>query len=472
MTADAHIPLPTRVHAFGDDALGDHDAVALASLVRDGAVSPRELAAAAVARAEQVEKLAAVAYPSYGKPLLPADRTGTFYGVPSFVKDNLDVAGMPTNQGTAAFHATPARAHSGYTRQFLSTGLTVLGKSAMPEFGFNASSESPHVAPTRNPWHTDYSVGGSSGGAAALVAAGVVPIAHGNDGGGSIRIPAACAGLVGLKPTRGRHVVSGLARTLPVDIVSEGVLTRTVRDTAAYAAAAERYWRNPALKPIGRVDGPANRRMRIALVLDNIAGPLAAGPTRDAVERVARTLEACGHSVEPVPLPFDATIENAFLHYWGLLAALATTTGRLVDRRFDARRVDDLTVGLRALFLRRALHAPLTIRRLRAATATYERELGPYDAVLLPTLGHTTPELGYLSPTVPFDELIQRLRAYVCFTPINNITGTPAITVPAGLTAAGVPIGVQFAATRGNERTLLELAYLIEAEQPFPRLLP
>lgn len=472
MTADAHIPLPTRVHAFGDDALGDHDAVALASLVRDGAVSPRELAAAAVARAEQVEKLAAVAYPSYGKPLLPADRTGTFYGVPSFVKDNLDVAGMPTNQGTAAFHATPARAHSGYTRQFLSTGLTVLGKSAMPEFGFNASSESPHVAPTRNPWHTDYSVGGSSGGAAALVAAGVVPIAHGNDGGGSIRIPAACAGLVGLKPTRGRHVVSGLARTLPVDIVSEGVLTRTVRDTAAYAAAAERYWRNPALKPIGRVDGPANRRMRIALVLDNIAGPLAAGPTRDAVERVARTLEACGHSVEPVPLPFDATIENAFLHYWGLLAALATTTGRLVDRRFDARRVDDLTVGLRALFLRRALHAPLTIRRLRAATATYERELGPYDAVLLPTLGHTTPKLGYLSPTVPFDELIQRLRAYVCFTPINNITGTPAITVPAGLTAAGVPIGVQFAATRGNERTLLELAYLIEAEQPFPRLLP
>jgi amidase len=207
-------------------------------------------------------------------------------------------------------------------------------------------------------------------------------------------------------------------------------------------------------------------------VLDNIAGPLAAGPTRDAVERIARTLEACGHSVEPVPLPFDATIENAFLHYWGLLAALITTTGRLVDRRFDARRVDDLTVGLRALFLRRALHTPLTIHRLRAATATYEQELGPYDAVLLPTLGHTTPELGYLSPTVPFDELIERLRAYVCFTPINNITGTPAITVPAGLTAAGMPIGVQFAATRGNERTLLELAYLIEAEQPFPRLLP
>ncbi|WP_454199407.1 amidase [Nocardia sp. Marseille-Q1738] len=470
MTAGAHIPLPTRVHAFGDDALGEHDAVALAALVRDGAVSPRELADAAVARAHQVERLAAVAYPSYAKPLIPAERTGAFYGVPTFVKDNTDVAGMPTNQGTAAFHATPARAHSGYTRQFLSTGLTVLGKSAMPEFGFNASTEPPHAPPTRNPWHTGFSVGGSSGGAAALVAAGVVPIAHGNDGGGSIRIPAACAGLVGLKPSRGRHVASGLARTLPIDIVSEGVLTRTVRDTAAYAAAAERYWRNPALRPIGRVEGPATRRMRIALVLDNIAGPLAAGPTRDAVEKVARTLESSGHSVEPVRLPFDVAIENAFLHYWALLAAAITTTGKLLDRRFDARRVDDLTIGLRGLFLRRALHAPLTLYRLRAAAATYERALGPYDAVLLPALGHTTPELGYLSPTVPFDELIDRLRAYVCFTPINNITGTPAITVPAGRTTAGLPIGVQFAATRGNERTLLELAYLVESEQPFPRL--
>ncbi|WP_280312779.1 amidase [Nocardia abscessus] len=470
MTADAQIPLPPRVHAFADDALADHDAVGLAELVRDGAVAPHELTAAAVARAQQVERLAAVAYPSYANPLLPAERTGTFYGVPSFVKDNTDVAGMPTNQGTAAFRATPARAHSGYTRQFLSTGLTVLGKSAMPEFGFNASTEPPHSAPTRNPWHTGYSVGGSSGGAAALVAAGVVPIAHGNDGGGSIRIPAACAGLVGLKPTRGRHVVSGLARTLPVDIVSEGVLTRTVRDTAVYAEAAERYWRNPSLKPIGRVEGPAARRMRIALVLDNLAGPLTAGPTRAAVERIAHVLEFSGHSVEPVPLPFDAAIERAFLHYWGLLAAAISTTGRLLDRRFDARRVDDLTVGLRALFLRRALYAPLTLYRLRAAAATYERALGPYDALLLPTLGHTTPELGHLSPTVPFEELIDRLRAYVCFTPINNITGTPAITVPAGLTEGGLPIGVQFAATRGNERTLLELAYLIESEQPFPRL--
>lgn len=467
MTADAP---PTRIHSFADDALGDHDAVALAELVRSGERSPRELAAAAVERARRVEELAAVAYASYEVPLLPAERSGRFYGVPTFVKDNADITGMPTNHGTAAFRAKPAQEHGGYARQFLSAGMTVLGKSTLPEFGFNATTEPPFAQATRNPWHTGYSVGGSSGGAAALVAAGVVPIAHGNDGGGSIRIPAACAGLVGLKPSRGRHIDSAMARKLPINIVSEGVLTRTVRDTAAYTAAVEEYWRNPALPPIGLVEGPGSKRLRIALLLENIGGPVPAGPIRAAVEKVAATLEAHGHRVEAVPLPFDAALETAFLHYWGLLATFVASTGKLADRRFDTSRLDDLTLGLRRHFLRGAWRAPMTLYRLRAAAATYERALGPYDAVLLPTLGHETPELGYLSPTVPFDELLDRLRAYVAFTPINNITGTPSITFPAGLTPTGLPIGVQFASTRGNERTLLELAYLLEAEQPFPRL--
>ncbi|MFC9438226.1 amidase [Nocardia sp. NPDC057030] len=466
MTADAQ----TRIHSFADDALGEHDAVALAELVRSGERSPRELAAAAVERARKVETLAAVAYASYDRPLLPAERTGPLYGVPTFMKDNADIAGMPTTHGAQAFQAKPARAHGAYTRQFLGAGMTVLGKSTLPEFGFNATTEPPFARPTRNPWHTGYSVGGSSGGSAALVASGVVPIAHGNDGGGSIRIPAACAGLVGLKPSRGRHRDSALARTLPVNIVSEGVLTRTVRDTAAYTAAAERYWSNPGLPPIGYVEGPGSKPLRIALLLENIGGAVPAGPTRDAVEKVAVTLEAHGHHVEPVPMPFDNALEGAFLQYWGLLATFVASTGKLADRRFDAARLDDLTLGLRRYFLRGAWRTPAMLYRLRAAATTYQRALGPYDAVLLPTLGHETPELGYLSPTVPFDILLDRLRTYVSFTPINNITGTPAITLPAGLTPAGLPLGIQLAATHGNERPLLELAYLLEAEHPFPRL--
>jgi len=175
------------VHAFGDDALGEHDAVAIARLVARGELSPDEVAAAAIARAAAVDAdLHAIQYPAHDQPRRPGREIGALYGVPTYVKDNTDVAGMPTNHGTFAYTATPA-AHDGrYARQYLSTGMTVLGKSRMPEFGLNASTEFMTAEPTRNPWHTGYSVGASSGGAAALVAAGVVPIAHANDGGGSI----------------------------------------------------------------------------------------------------------------------------------------------------------------------------------------------------------------------------------------------------------------------------------------------
>ncbi|MBO0841199.1 MAG: amidase, partial [Sciscionella sp.] len=202
-------PAGTRVHAFTDDALGDHDAVELARLVRAGEVSAAELADAARARAERVGVLNAVAYwPD--EPRYPSHDTddAAFAGVPTFVKDNTIVAGMPTNHGTAAFPDKTGTHDGAFTKQFLSTGFTVLGKTRLPEFGFLPTTEYADAQPVRNPWHVDYSSGGSSGGAAALVAAGVVPIAHGNDGGGSIRIPSANCGLIGLKPTRGRLILN------------------------------------------------------------------------------------------------------------------------------------------------------------------------------------------------------------------------------------------------------------------------
>src|SRR5579875_1547593 len=218
-----------RVHSFGDDALGELDAVAVAAAIASGERSADEVAAAAIARAELVEpRLHAIAYRAFDTAR--AAGAGALRGVPTFVKDNTDVRGMPTNHGTDAFVAKPARRDGAYTRQYLSTGMTVLGKSRLPEFGFNASTEYRVAEPVRNPWHTEYSAGASSGGSAALVAAGVVPLAHAHDGGGSIRVPAAAAGLVGLKPTRGRHVDGEQARHLPINMVGEGVLTRTVRD--------------------------------------------------------------------------------------------------------------------------------------------------------------------------------------------------------------------------------------------------
>jgi amidase len=460
-----------RISAFGDDALGDHDAVAVAELIRRGELNPSEVAHAAIDRAHHVEpRLDAVAFASYQRPA-PGPRNGALYGVPTFVKDNTDVAAMPTNHGTAAFVARAATGPGRYARQYLSTGMTVLGKSRLPEFGFNAATEFQDAPPTRNPWHADYSPGGSSGGAAALVASGVVPIAHANDGGGSIRIPAACCGLVGLKPSRGRHINGESARAVPINMISEGVLTRSVRDTAAFVAASEDYWRNPTLPPIGLVEGPARRRLRVGLVLETVTAAVADAPTRAAVENTATVLEKLGHIVEPVELPISGQFADDFVLYWGLLATLTAGFGRVAfDRGFDTAKLDGLTRGLRDHYRRNLRHTPGMLRRLRRTPQAYARLFGRHELVLSPVLAHPAPRLGHLSPTVPYDELMERLRAYVAYTPLHNMAGSPAISLPAGLSSAGVPIGVHLAAAYGDERTLLEVAFALEAEQPWPTI--
>jgi amidase len=461
-----------RVHAFGDDVLADHDAVALADLVRRGQVGPAELADAAIARALAMQpQLDAIAYPSFEKPRFAAAPGGDWYGVPTFVKDNADVAGMPTGHGSSAFRPRPAVRDDAYTRQLLSTGVTVLGKSRLPEFGLNPTTEFQCAAPTKNPWNTAYSVGGSSGGAAALVAAGVVPIAHGNDGGGSLRIPAACAGLVSLKPSRYRHRDNRRARQLPIRLISEGVLTRTVRDTAAYTVAAERYWRNRNLAPVGMVHGPPGRTLRIGLLTTAGTGAEPDAETRAAVQRAATLLERAGHIIEPMVAPFPRQLADDFLLYWALLAHLITLSGRVsFGPGFDPRALDDLTRGLGRYHREHLFDTPGALYRLSRARGRYAGALARYDAVLSPVVTHVVQPLGYLDPKVPTAELIDRLTRYVGFTPINNVTGSPAIAVPVSLAASGVPIGVMFSAAYGDERTLLELAYLLEAENPFPRI--
>ncbi|HET7666103.1 MAG TPA: amidase family protein, partial [Mycobacterium sp.] len=197
------------IHAFSDDALGDDDAVRLVEKLRAREVSPRELVEAAIARAEAVNpKLNGLAFEAYDRARARAaarrPHGGYFDGVPSFIKDNVAVEGMPTMQGTDAWEPRPMPANGEWAKVFLATGLVPLGKTQMSEFGFSGAAEHPRIGSVRNPWNPEYTAGASSSGSAAFVAAGVVPIAHANDGGGSIRIPAACNGLVGLKPSRGR----------------------------------------------------------------------------------------------------------------------------------------------------------------------------------------------------------------------------------------------------------------------------
>jgi amidase len=466
----------SRVHAFGDDALGEADGTELAEMIAAGEVSAEEVCEAAVRRAEAVQPLVnPVEYADYEQALvsLPGRAGGhaVFAGVPTFVKDNVDVAGLPTNHGTAAFVARPARADSGFVTQYKALGLVVLGKSRLPEFGFSATTEYVHQQPVRNPWDTAYSAGASSGGSAALVASGVVPIAHANDGGGSIRIPAAACGLVGLKPTRGRLVPDVLERRLPVPIASQGVLTRSVRDTARFYAGAEGFWSNPRLPPVRRVEGPSRTRLRVALVVDSVNGTPTDAQTRAVMLSTAELLAGLGHEVEEIANPVPGRFAEDFSLYWALLGLLVTSGGRRTfGRGFDVERTENLTRGLAQTCRRQLPRVPAMLYRLRRTIREYRKVFEDCDALLSPVLCHTTPRLGELAPTLPFEELFPLLQAYVGFTPFNNASGGPAMSLPMGETSDGLPIGCQLSADVGDERTLLELAYEIEAARPWPRI--
>ena len=463
---------PPRVHAFSDDALGDFDAVGLAAEIRAGRIGRAEVVEAAIARADKVQPhLGAVAHEDYERARQEAWRKGHgfFAGVPTFFKDNVEVAGLPTQQGSSAFRGRPARADGDLVAAHRPLGLINLGKSQMPEFGISGSAEGPgHTV--RNPWNPDYSSGASSAGAAALVASGVVPIAHANDGGGSIRIPAAVCGLVGLKPSRGRVPSDKQNREMPVQVVADGVVVRSVRDAAAHLREIEKVHRNLALRPVGDVTDPSRKRRRIAMVLDS---PLARSDdeTRAVVLEAAELLESMGHHVEEIPAPVPASFVEDFKVYYGFLFLFLTTTGRrTLDPSFDRRRTEELTRGFAGYAARHLHRLPLAIARLRASQSRSRRVHQQYDAVLTPTLSHVTRRIGHLDPMAPFDQTFPRLLDWVGFTPLQNATGDPAISLPFGMSREGLPIGVQIASGLGNEARLLGLAHEIERARPFPRI--
>ncbi|KZS74178.1 amidase [Mycobacterium kansasii] len=464
----------TRIHAFGDDALGDLDAVALAEAIRCGQVDRAELAEAAIARSQAVNpKLNAVAYEAFDMARDTAQRgtaDGFFGGVPSYIKDNVDVSGLPTMRGTDAWTPHRAGTDSEITRVLLSTGLIALGKTQMSEFGFSAAAEHPRLGPVRNPWHTDYTAGASSSGSGALVAAGVVPIAHANDGGGSIRIPASCNGLVGLKPSRGRLPLDPQLRRLPIRIVANGVLTRSVRDTAAFYREAERLWRLPKLPPVGDVTSPGKRRLKIAVITRSVH--VEASPeVRELTLKSAALLEELGHHVEQVDQPpVPSSFTEDFVLYWGLMALAQVRTGRLtLSKTFDRTRLDSLTLGL-ARNARRNFHLlPAAIVRLRGVRRHTAQFFGTYDALLTPTLAGAPPRIGYLAPT-DYQQVMDRMANWVAYTPLQNVTGEPAISLPMAQSASGLPVGMMLAADLGREDRLLELAYELEEARPWARI--
>jgi len=466
-----------RVHAFGDDALGDLDAVGLADAIRAGWVSRAEVVEAAIARTEAVNPaLNGLAYKAFdqARATTAAGPGGGFYsffsGVPTFIKDNIDVAGQPTMQGADAWSPREAVADGEFTRLYLATGPTPLGKTQLSEFGFSAAAEHPRLGPVRNPWNTDYTAGASSSGSGAFVAAGVVPIAHANDGGGSIRIPASCNGLVGLKPSRDRLPLDAALRRMPVRIVTNGVLTRSVRDTAAFYREAERIWRNPKLAPIGQITGPGRQRLRIAVVTRSVRRECAP-EIRELTLKSAGLLEELGHRVELVDEPpAPASFVDDFVLYWGFLAFAQVGAGRRAfGPTFDRTRLDSLTLGLARNTSRNLYRLPLAIARLRRLRGRSAQFFSTYDALLTPTVAEQTPQIGYLAPT-DYQQVIDRLIDWVAFTPLQNVSGDPAISLPLAQSLGGMPVGMMLSADVGQEALLLELAYELEQAQPWARI--
>ncbi len=454
-------------------ALGRLDAHDQAALRQRGDLSALDLTEAAIVRAQHFDPvLHALSHQAFDSARAQAraldaaglDAATPLAGVPWLPKDSLRVAGMPTRGGSRSRSGEPALDTSPFVQRFDAAGLVALGKSAMPEFGLMGSTE-PLLGPvTRNPWALTHSPGGSSGGAGAALAAGIVPLAHGSDGAGSIRIPASACGVVGLKPgrgtcvpVRGRHAIEDL-------IVADSLMSRSVRDTAWAFAAAHPDRPAPVI-------GADARRLRIGLVVDALPGMAPDPEVAAALDATARLCESLGHHVEPVAWPLAGEAVWAALHtLWSRLGVdaveLATAQG---GAAFAERALEPWTRGLAHWHETHCGVAELeqawaTMAALPAAFADFHTR---YDVLLCPTLRTPPPTLGTLAPDRDFAALMPAMFNWISYTPLQNLAGTPAISLPLAHSRDGLPIGLQFAADRGQEATLLALAFELETTAPW-----
>ncbi len=489
------------------DDFAAYDALGLAALVRDRQVSAEELVTAAIARIEAFNpRLNAVVQRLDDTALATArafDRNGgskdhgPFAGVPFLLKDLIATcAGTPTTESCRLLSGRRAAADSEIVARYRRAGLIFAGKTNTPEFGILPVTESRLRGPARNPWNLAFNAGGSSGGSAAAVAAGIVPAAHGSDGGGSIRIPASCCGLFGLKPTRGRNPLGPALGDLLSGFVQEHVITRSVRDSAALldatcgADAGPPYAAPPASGAFRDEVGRDPGRLRIAWSETALLGKSTHPDCRAAVEDAAKLCAALGHDVEELAPALDvATLVRTFLVI-GTVDAAATVraaiaaAGRKVGfDDFEPQTWLLATIGGRLGAIEHA-EAQETARLAGRAMARF---LTDFDLLLTPTMAYPPMRVGELKVTpaqaaairalrkVPIGPVLDRILAVLAGgafeatanTMLFNMTGQPAMSVPLFWTTGGLPIGVQFAARFGSEATLLRLAAQLEAARPW-----
>ncbi len=481
-------PIPGK-HKSADKALITNDpfvamdATAQAELVKSGEVSSVELVEAAIKRIEALNPVVnAVIHPMFDLALEQAKSgkmpDGPFKGVPYLIKDLSDLKGQPLEYGSRLFKGNIAKQDLGAVGRAKNAGFIILGKTTTPEFGLIGTTEPLLHEATRNPWDLARHSGGSSGGAAAAVASGMVPMAHASDGGGSIRVPASACGLVGLKPSRGRlYKVKGEDNKFAADIVCRFGVSRSVRDTAQLLNISERKGKETVFQPTGLVTGPSSRRLKIAFSTKNALGQPAHPEVRAAIEKTADLCRALGHEViEARPLINGEEFLAQFMGIWTSTAHTIVKHARLIGltqlKWISAEQgLEPWTRGLAKWFATEERKKPGVLMRslayLNNLERVYDNFFSQYDVELTPTLQTPPPRLGEHAPDVAFDTLFERVTDYISYTPLHNAAGTPAITLPLYQSQDSLPIGSQFAAGQGQEQTLLELAYELELANPW-----
>jgi len=454
------------------DESASWDATEMAAAIHSGAVSALEMVDAAIARAEaldpQLNFLVANDFDRARERARGPLGDGPFAGVPFLIKDLDDMAGLPTRSGSRATAALgPATRQAPLIAGMLAAGLNPIGKSATPEHGFLPTTEPLAFGPTRNPWDPTRSAGGSSGGAGAATAAHVVPFAHASDGGGSIRIPASCCGLFGLKVSRGRTLATDPGH-FPLPLSVQLCVSRSVRDSAALLAAVEAA--GAGLPPVGLVGGQADRRLRVGLVIDSVSGGTPDPEVAAATEEMAALLEDLGHKVAPTAWPAElVAMADPFLLAWSQGAAnlMAETAARL-GRAPGLDDVEPFSLAMASIVAMAPAGAvEQAVAYLDALGGPYAAWLSRFDMILSPVLSSPPVPLGWLAHDLPVETMAERLPAYVGYTTPANVVGAPAMSVPGAWSEAGLPIGAQFQAAVGDEATLLALAYEIEAVRPW-----
>jgi amidase len=476
-----------------DELLG-YDALALGKLIRRGDVTPMELLEVTRQRIERVNpKLNAVIHTMYDQARTLADQQplgDPFSGVPFLLKDLVaEYQGAPFHEGSRAVKGYVSKVDTELVRRQKAAGLLVVGKTNTPEFGSLPTTEPLLYGATINPWNPVLTPGGSSGGSAAAVAAGIVPMAHGNDGGGSIRMPASCCGLFGLKPTRGRNPAGPLFGDLFGGLGCEHAVTRTVRDSAALLDATsgpdlgDPYYAPPLQRPFLEEVGRDAGRLKIGLLTDVPEGwgegVQVHADCVNAVQDAATLCESLGHIVEAVdPAALnDPGVSRSFglvwtcgvghtVAYWERELGTTVTAKQLEPGTWRAYQAGLKRIG------KDYLVAMEHLQRFARRMARWYQE-GGYNLLLSPTVSLPPPQLGSFTLTADDPQRWARLtRACVAFTFVYNVTGQPAMSVPLFWNADNVPIGVQFAGRFGAEATLFRLAAQLEQARPWSARIP